>query len=452
MKKKFFYSSILSILIFSPCKALDAPISSNITNNELDKKTIEKNHPKLDEFQELASQSSSSLGDYSISLGQSNQSIEAFSFTTGKESISLSRFSHAHGRKNIVNSDFSYAFGDSNQASGYHSYAHGKRNSSKGLYSLSFGKDNSSDGSYSFTFGNKNAASNFGFAFGSNNNILGSTSGAFGKSNTIEADNSFSIGSNNLIKSEKSYSLGSNNELNSSNSFALGNNIISQANNNITIGGGESKLINNIANSLMVGFNSSEPTLFVSSSLGLSNTGTVGIGTKDINENVKLHVKGQILIDDGNQNKNFILSTDEEGKARWSNPKELGIVVRDKKTHNREKYLDELQENIQTNLDGDLDTAEDARLPALFINREEEYDQETDTILSNINIGVGTSAPQQTLHILGALRLEPLEEGPKNASAGDIYYDKSGAFCGFVIDSLGYSSWEKIVGSGDCSS
>ena len=52
----------------------------------------------------------------------------------------------------------------------------------------------------------------------------------------------------------------------------------------IVIGSGASvsdTLINDITNSLMVGFNSDIPTLFVGPSSGVGTTGNVGIGTTD---------------------------------------------------------------------------------------------------------------------------------------------------------------------------
>jgi|GEM_PF-6598754 len=59
-------------------------------------------------------------------------------------------------------------------------------------------------------------------------------------------------------------------------------------------------------------------------------------------------------------------------------------------------------------------------------------------------VGVGTRTPQQTLHINGAARLEPLEVAPINASMGDLYMDKSGALCVYIY------SWEVVAGKGYC--
>jgi hypothetical protein len=66
---------------------------------------------------------------------------------------------------------------------------------------------------------------------------------------------------------------------------------------NMVIGRGVSNsqlLINNIPNSLMVGFNSNQPTLFIGPSNGAGTTGAVGIGTTCIPADTKLAVDGTI--------------------------------------------------------------------------------------------------------------------------------------------------------------
>lgn len=435
---------------FSKANDLDrlkspANIQSEIKNSE------PSNNDK--NFKELSSESSISSGQYSISLGLSNKSIKDFSFTSGMGNTASARFSQAHGRKSQVKSDFSYAYGDSSEAIGFHSYAHGKRNSSSGLFSYSFGKDNQSQGDHSFTIGRRNIAGNYSFALGSENSLKGTNSTAIGKNNQIVSDHSYALGSDNAIHSNNSYSLGSNNELYSEKSYAFGTNIVSGAANNFTIGNSKSKIYNNISNSFMVGFNSNIPTLFVSSSYGDGLTGTVGIGTHEVNKTTSLHVKGSMLIDDGTQKENYILSSDENGKARWTSPKEIGILVKDKETKSREKYIDKLHKKIKTTDEDDIEIGfNEERPPALYVDNEAEYNPETQKSTYSTNVGIGTSNPQQSLHIAGAMRLEPQEKAPSKASAGDIYYDKSGAFCGYIIDHLGYGSWEKMIGSGDCNS
>ena len=81
----------------------------------------------------------------------------------------------------------------------------------------------------------------------------------------------------------------------------MGESVISYAESAFTIGrgyttssGGISPLINNTPNSLIVGFNSSTPTLFVGDSVSNGLTGSVGIGT--INPSAKLDVAGDMKV------------------------------------------------------------------------------------------------------------------------------------------------------------
>ncbi len=89
------------------------------------------------------------------------------------------------------------------------------------------------------------------------------------------------------------------------NSIAMGKFVRSQGTNSIVIGSGasgaESKmLVNSVPNSLMIGFNSAYPTVYVSSANSYNTTGKVGIG--NVNPKSKLHVKA-----DANEDAGFIL-------------------------------------------------------------------------------------------------------------------------------------------------
>lgn len=71
--------------------------------------------------------------------------------------------------------------------------------------------------------------------------------------------------------------------------------------NNIVLGSGISnsqRLVNNVANSLMIGFNSNIPTFFVSASSGAGTTGKVGIGTTYIPTEYKFAVNGKIIAEE----------------------------------------------------------------------------------------------------------------------------------------------------------
>ena len=79
------------------------------------------------------------------------------------------------------------------------------------------------------------------------------------------------------------------------NTIAMGKYVKAQATNSVVIGSGlgdaESRLLtNNVSNSLMIGFNSTLPTLFISKSSNYNTTGKVGIGNVT-SPKAKLHIK-----------------------------------------------------------------------------------------------------------------------------------------------------------------
>lgn len=159
---------------------------------------------------------------------------------------------------------------------------------------------------------------------GSGNDIMGDfveecLGNAIGFSNKVKSLYSLAVGANDTITSGSSYSvaLGSSNAITGGVSMAfgrlvkvmgddnigIGNNIrVTSARGGMVIGSGingsgGAYLVNSTSNSLMVGFNSAKPTLFVSTSpnsLGsTTKTGKVAIG--DVTPQAKLHIRS----DDG---------------------------------------------------------------------------------------------------------------------------------------------------------
>lgn len=131
-------------------------------------------------------------------------------------------------------------------------------------------------------------------AIGSNNTIEGTstlelTAGCFvsGYSNTIEtgANSSHVLGERSKVGGFASFCLGHRAFAIADNSYSFGKYIKAIANGSMVIGSGywshnyNTNLINNIPNSLMIGFNSQIPTLFVGAASGSNTIGTVMIGT-----------------------------------------------------------------------------------------------------------------------------------------------------------------------------
>jgi hypothetical protein len=88
------------------------------------------------------------------------------------------------------------------------------------------------------------------------------------------------------------------------NSMALGTDVSVSGGKSIVIGSGASsststRLNNTISNSLMVGFNSNIPTLYVSPSSGVNTIGAVGVGTTCIPNGYVMAVNGKMMIGEG---------------------------------------------------------------------------------------------------------------------------------------------------------
>lgn len=106
---------------------------------------------------------------------------------------------------------------------------------------------------------------------------------------------SFASGTHVVASGEGATGMGSRSNADGDLSFTIGSNLSGQAQQSMVIGHGygiemQDRLLNNIENSLMIGFNSIYPTLFISTSDTKFRTGQVGIG--NITEpQAKLHIR-----------------------------------------------------------------------------------------------------------------------------------------------------------------
>lgn len=138
-------------------------------------------------------------------------------------------------------SNNSSSTGDGNTGSGLYSFSAGNNNTTSGTKSIAIGYLNKSTNSYSIASGyGSEATGGWSMALGYYTKASGSFSQSFGKYVNASTSNSFVIGTG-----------------------------VSSSN----------YLVNNIGSSLMIGFNSNIPTLFVGISAGINTTGKVGIGT-----------------------------------------------------------------------------------------------------------------------------------------------------------------------------
>lgn len=115
-------------------------------------------------------------------------------------------------------------------------------------------------------------------------------------------------GLGNTAQGAYSMAVGMSNRTAGAGSFAFGKFVRANATNAFVVGSGTDNtdtkaLINNYANTLMVGFNSKCPTLFVGASNGGSTTGKIGIGNVT-SPSAKLHLRS-----DSNEDAGLILET-----------------------------------------------------------------------------------------------------------------------------------------------
>lgn len=143
-----------------------------------------------------------------------------------------------------------------------------------------------------------------------------------------EASGSFSMASGFYAKA------------NAASTIALGKYVRSVATNSMVIGSGMNNsdsraLINNVPNSLMIGFNSSVPTLFVSNSSGFNTTGKVGVGCVTSPQS-KLHIKSDLNEDAGiilepksDANKAYFQIYDDRHRITVEKGRGMSIAARD---------------------------------------------------------------------------------------------------------------------------
>ncbi len=141
-----------------------------------------------------------------------------------------------------------------------------------------------SSGAASAVFGNaaSSATGAFAFAAGPNATAGGNFSIALGLGANASWGSSIALGQNTVSSAGLSVAIGDTSTASGTDSIAIGQHVTAgPAANAITLGNGTSSnnLINNVTNSLMVGFNSNLPTFFVGPSGGIGTTGKVGIGT-----------------------------------------------------------------------------------------------------------------------------------------------------------------------------
>lgn len=172
-----------------------------------------------------------------------------------------------------------------------------------GTFASAIGESTNATGSYSFSSGRITTASGY-------------TSTAIGYNSVASGSYTTGIGVNNVVRGSRSIAIGFAAETGISNpaGIAIGVNVLCNANRSFILGTGYLEkgggtpvtLVNNFEHSLMIGFRSDRPSLFVGPSAGPGTTGRVAIGTTNTPttiggqniSNYRLFVAGGILADE----------------------------------------------------------------------------------------------------------------------------------------------------------
>ena len=154
---------------------------------------------------------------------------------------------------------------------------------------------------YSSAVGSENVSTGLNsFASGFQNEAIGDYSVALVKDALASGDGSVAIGSMAQSRGNASLALGLWTETleDALVSVALGSRVTSAVERSIVIGIGlpEDPIINDISHSLMIGFNSNLPTMFVGPASGIGTMGKIGIGTT--NPTQLLEVNGNMKVND----------------------------------------------------------------------------------------------------------------------------------------------------------
>lgn len=192
------------------------------------------------------------------------------------------------------------------------------------------GEKNIATGKCSFVGGTKSLASNsFSFAFGLEAKSEGISSFALGYGSQSLGMFSLAIGRGTIAAGDASFALGNMNLAQAGGSYLFGEFLKSTASGSVTIGMGagigSNYLKNNKSYSLMVGFNSVYPTLFVNGGSGTYKTGKVGIGNITTPA-AKLHILGDNDPANTNDASLFIQSAGNYNSSIWLGDMEHSIV------------------------------------------------------------------------------------------------------------------------------
>jgi len=319
---------------------------------------------------------------------------------------------------------YSFSFGFDTKATGQSSIAYGRFTKATGENSIACGRNSKASGNNSTAFGfGTEAIGNNSTAFGANSTASGIGSTAFGTNSTASGIGSTAFGSS-TASGQTSTAFGIS-TASGHTSTAFGRDIVASGSRTIAFGTGvsqASRLENNISSSLMIGFESTIPTLFVGPAASSSGTGNVSIGG-NTSPDQKLVVSGAVEI--GNTTVNTEGTIRYNGSrfqgrtgTSWKNLDEQSVWD---KTGNTASYdgavvIGSAAGSQQLDVEGAIkigNTTSDKDFQGYHDTEWKNLDEAggssvwtlngSETYYDSGNVGIGTTNPNHLLHVAGDL-------------------------------------------------
>lgn len=258
--------------------------------------------------------------------------------------------------QNCINCDNPFPDGDTLYRSKI-----GFNNTATGQYSFAGGENTFSEGLRSFAFGYNASSTNINsISFGNGATSTGMNAVAIGQSTTSSGNGSFAFGSQTSSTGTGTFALGTRVKTNYALAFAIGS------------APGNSVLENDQMETMMIGFNSSKPTLFISRSSNeaypYDRTGRVAIGNMT-DPQAKLH----------------IYSDDDESATLFLQPSNWNS------DYKASFWMGNQNNGITADIDKGL-----------------LFDSEHDFIFNSGKVGIGADEPSAKLDVNGSARIRDL--------------------------------------------
>jgi len=197
-------------------------------------------------------------GFYSTAMGSHTTASSYYSTAMGYNTTAGSYYSTATGMDTRATGYYSTAMGMNTEASHYYAVAMGSDTSASAYWAVAMGYDTNASGNGAVSMGYQTDVSgSYSLGMGMDTDVSGSYSLGFGRESNVKGSDSFGLGFRTNASGSYSLAAGSNAKASGSWSNALGSWTNANASHTTIIGKGQNDdyIVNNIANSFMVGYN-----------------------------------------------------------------------------------------------------------------------------------------------------------------------------------------------------